>query len=111
MYAKIASISLKVTEIQTNQVAKYAQIDRQLRLLTQIVQGLAAAPLRVVLGAANCTNFEFVREEEKTHQQCFINAPKHSRLCRLSTKMEFEGISQHGCLQGENEVERTSTPI
>jgi len=44
MYAKIASISLKVTEIQTDQVAKYAQIDRQLKLLTWIVQSLAAAP-------------------------------------------------------------------
>lgn len=50
MYAKIASISLKVTEIQTNQVAKYAQIDRQLRLLTRVMRGLAAAPARRVGG-------------------------------------------------------------
>ena len=69
--------------------------------------------LRVMLGAVNCTNYTFVREEdkEKTHQQCFINAPEHSSLCGLSTKMEFEGISQHSCLQGENKVERTSASI
>ena len=46
----IASISLKVTEIQTNQVTKYAQIDRQLRLLTWILRGLAAAPACHVRG-------------------------------------------------------------
>ena len=79
IYAKTALISLKVTEIETKQVVKYAQIDCQLRILTQMVQGLAAQ-LLVVLGVAKCTNYEFVREEdkEKPHWQCFINAPVHT---------------------------------
>ena len=46
IYAKVASISLKVTEMQNQQIAHIADVDRRLRRLTQMVRGIAVAPAR-----------------------------------------------------------------